>query len=250
MRTVQSRKRREVFGHIESGSVSIPMTGTDARVDRPVGACSGEVSLCRQEWSRKIWHMSGGLLPFLCPLLPYYDQAAAFWGPNNVRLMIICPAILFVGLSLKYSKKFARSDEKNAGVAMGCYVFCVATMLLAFPQHLELGMTVLAILSIGDGAAGLVGMTLKGTRLPWNPRKTVAGTLGFIVFAAPLATAAYWCSAPKGVTWGTAFALGCLASAVAALAESWQSRLNDNFRVGFAAAMVMVVNQWYLTGLA
>ena len=193
--------------------------------------------------------MSAGLIPFLCPLLPYYDHAAEHWGPHGVRLMVLGTAAVLIGLSYWHSKKFARPGERTVSVAMGCYAICVIALLVAFPHHLELGMTVLAVLSIGDGAAGLVGMTLKGPKLPWNVQKTFSGTLGFVVFGAPVASGAYWINSYPGVTWMTALTVGTITCVVAALAESWPSRINDNLRVGVAAASVVVLHQWLLTGL-
>lgn len=205
--------------------------------------------LCPQEVSRKLWHMSAGLIPFICPWLPYYDQAAEHWGPNGVRAMVLGTAFVLMVLSYWHSKKFARPGERSVGLAMGCYVGCVVAVMAAFPGHLELGMTVLAVLSIGDGAAGLIGMTLKGRRLPWNSEKTVAGTLGFILFGAPVASGAYWVNSFPKVPWTTALAVGAVTCIVAALAESWRSRINDNLRVGIAGASVVVLFNWLFVSL-
>jgi dolichol kinase len=207
-------------------------------------ALEGGISLNRQEWCRKLWHMSGGLIPFLCPLFPHYKCAAEFWGPNVIRLMIVCPAIFFMLLSVLYSTKFTRPGERNIIRAMSCYAVTVLALLVAFPDQLQLGLTVLAVVSFGDGAAGLAGMTIRGRCLPWNSHKTVAGTTGFILVAAPLGTAAYWVCAPAGVTWTSAVAVGSATSIIAAFAESWPSKIDDNLRVGIAAATVVLLNYW------
>jgi len=218
------------------------------RVDAPIVAPAAVIELGRQERARKLWHMSAGLIPFICPLLPYYDRAADFWGPNILRLMILSTAGVLVGLSCWHAKKFTRAGEKGIGVAMGCYVACVVAMLVAFPWHLELGMTVLAVLAIGDGAAGWIGMTLKGPKLPWNSAKSVSGTIGFLVCATPVASCAYWIGAHPSVSWSTAFGLGACTCLAGALAESLPAKVNDNLRIGMAAAGVVVLHQWTIGG--
>jgi hypothetical protein len=45
-----------------------------------------------------------------------------------------------------------------------------------FPRRLEVAAAVWGILAFGDGMASIVGMTLGRRKLPWNPRKSWAGT--------------------------------------------------------------------------
>jgi phytol kinase len=198
------------------------------------------IVLCRQEISRKIWHMSAGLIPFLLPLFPAYGNPQAYGGVESIRIAVLVAAVVLMGLSWFFSKAFVRPGEKHVGLAMGCYVFSVCATLIAFPDRFELGMTVLAILAVGDGAAGIVGMAVKGPRLPWNPAKTVAGTLGFVMFAVPVASVAYWLGAIPHPSFLSTCALVTVACTVAAVAESWASTINDNLRVGLAAAVVLV----------
>lgn len=200
------------------------------------------IVLCRQEISRKIWHMSAGLIPFILPLFPSYGNPQAYGGVDAIRWSVLLAAVVLMGLSWYFSKSFVRPGEKHVGLAMGCYVFCVCATLIAFPERFELGMTVLAILAVGDGAAGIVGMAVGGPRLPWNSAKTISGTLGFMVFAIPLASAAYWFCAIPHPSFASVCALVTVACAVAAFAESWRSTINDNLRVGLAAAGVLVAH--------
>lgn len=206
------------------------------------GADGAVLSLSRQEISRKLWHMSAGLLPFLCPVLTYLHPSAEEWNPDALRLIILASAICLVGLSLLSAKRFTRPDERHVGMALGCYVVCVMVPLMLFPSHLELGMTVLAVLAIGDGAAGIVGMTFRGPSLPWNARKTISGTVGFVVFAVPTATAVYVIFDKSHSGWLAAACLATVTCLAAAIAESWPSRLNDNLRVGAVAACVLIGN--------
>ena len=206
------------------------------------------VKLTRQELSRKLWHMSAGLLPFLVPLLPYYYTASDFWGVAGVRMIVLGTAATLMTVSLVYSNRFARPSERSVAKAMSCYALPVIIPLLLFPSHLELGLTVLAIVAIGDGAAGLMGMSLQGPRLFWNQGKTITGTLGFLLFGIPVATAAYWVSAQTAVTWTNAASLVTAAALVAAFAESFPSSIDDNLRVGTAAAVVLAAQRMLTMG--
>lgn len=206
------------------------------------GVDGAVLSLSRQEFSRKLWHMSAGLLPFCCPVLGYLHPSAEEWNPDALRLIILASAICLIGLSLLAAKRFTRPGERHVGMALGCYVIGVMVPLMLFPSHLELGMTVLAVLAIGDGAAGLVGMSFRGPSLPWNPRKTISGTAGFMLFAIPAATAVYMIFDKSHSGWLAATCLATVTCLTAAIAESWPSRLNDNLRVGAAAASVLIGN--------
>ncbi len=117
--------------------------------------------------------------------------------------------------------------------------------MLAFPGHCELALTALVILSLGDGAAALGGQLLHGPTLPWNSRKTVVGTLSFFACAAPAAAWVYWANADSGRTFLVALICALVASAVAAVAESVPSKINDNLRVGIAGTLSLLLTHWW-----
>lgn len=240
---------------LQNSEVSAPDSGAACALVEPAqvelspaveNSPERSVKLTRQEVSRKLWHMSAGLVPFVVPFLPYYSVSPEHWGLQGLRLMVIGTAFVLMSLSLVYSKRFARPNERSIAKAMSCYALPVLALLLLFPAQLQLGFAVLAIVAIGDGAAGLIGMTLRGPRLLWNPGKTVTGTLAFMLFGIPVATAAYWFSAQTAVTWGESVSIVTAAALAAAVAESIPSSIDDNLRVGTAAAMVMAVQRWMM----
>src|SRR5262249_54129079 len=53
-----------------------------------------------------------------------------------------------------------------------------------------------AILAVGDGAATLVGSSVTSPRLPWNPEKSTAGTLAFVVLSAIAGIGLAWWTRP------------------------------------------------------
>lgn len=98
-----------------------------------------------------------------------------------------------------------------------------------------------AILGIGDAASALVGVAYGRTRLPWNRRKSVEGTIaglvaGFLA-ASFLGAVPYWLA---GLTVPPIFQGVVLVGATAgALAESLP-RVEDNLVVPLASAAAML----------
>lgn len=116
----------------------------------------------------------------------------------------------------------------------------------------------LAVNAFGDGFANLAGILIGGRPLPWNSRKTVAGTMAFVLAAIPMATLVYWGEgtvprldlAAHPVTWTSALLIASMATLPAALAESIRSRIDDNVRVGLTAAVTIVLAQTLIVGWA
>ena len=192
--------------------------------------------------------MAPALIAFLLPWAPDYATVAEDLGPNVVRLLALVIVSALAAVMLVSSKSLSRPGERDYTTAVGGYALLVMLPLIAFPARLELGMTVLAVIAIGDGAAGLIGMTYGGERLPWNPAKTRIGTLAFVAFATPAATAAYLLSSHPAVSFINAFILGSMTAVAAALAESWESEINDNIRVGVTAVSSVLLWQGLLFG--
>lgn len=89
-------------------------------------------------------------------------------------------------------------------------VLCLLTLLSSQPQILAS----LSILGIGDSASTLAGRRSR-KRLPYNARKTYGGTLAFFLASAPFAL---YFAGPAAL----------LVAAAAALAESAESKIDDN----------------------
>ena len=195
--------------------------------------------------------MSAGLISFVVPLIPFIKPEVTLYSDSLMRTIIVTTTAVWMLSSLSFFRKFIRPGESRYDAKVAGYVLSVIAPLIAFPQHLQFGLTVLAILAIGDGAAGLIGMAVQGRKLPWNREKTVAGTVGFVLCSAPAAAFVFWISSshsPTAVPWGSAVILGCLASLTGAIAEGWSSRINDNLRVGIVAGLTLMLGHWFLIG--
>jgi uncharacterized protein (TIGR00297 family) len=134
--------------------------------------------------------------------------------------------------------------ERRRGYSVGLLLSPLAILILLFslPHRLDIVAAAWGILAVGDGMAAIAGTRLGGPRIPWNPDKTLAGSLAFCVCGgAAGALLAWWCRPaliPPPYVW---FSLGApfAAAAVAALVETVPIRLDDNLTVPLTAAAVL-----------
>jgi dolichol kinase len=192
---------------------------------------------------RKFLHMLPGLLPFVLPLLPHDD-------PPDWIAMVIVTAITMTltGVYVSLRSRVSRPGEANFYSTALSYPATVLGTLLIFPAHVEFAMVVVILIAWGDGFAYICGKNFGRRKLPWNPQKSWAGTLGFMIFSAPVASLAFWLEAQNPDVPFLLAALCCgIASAAAALAESWPTKLTDNLRVGVTAAIAVSVSYFLLS---
>jgi len=115
------------------------------------------------------------------------------------------------------------------------YPLCVLILILLFQQHSVFIAIPWTILAFGDGFATLIGRHFPIRTLPWNPNKSLGGSLTFLIIgsAAAVATAIFF-------QWDR-IAIAIAAAVVAAIVESLPLHVNDNITVPFAAAVTLVV---------
>jgi dolichol kinase len=209
----------------------------------------------RGEIVRKAIHMVPGAVPFALFLVPH---------PNPLPwYSLVVVSVLTAALTMVYiaSKKIVqRPDEQNFYSTCLSYPACILAMLLVFPQHPEFACVLVVILALGDGSACIGGKFFGGRKLPWNSDKTWSGMACFIAVAAPIATIAYFLEAnvnalaawgeggPVAVPLTMAIVCGTAATLVASLAESWNTKLTDNLRVGIAASVTVIAVHYLCAG--
>jgi len=190
--------------------------------------------------------MSPGLLPFILQVVSHRDPISP-----TLRWIILAVA---TGLGLRIFlgfRKIQRPEERNGLAAVAGYALSVMAMVLLFPQHLELGLALLAILAFGDGSATLFGLLIGGPKLPWNPAKSWSGFVAFVLVGCAMAGWIYWGESLNAegvdppVTFVMALKLVAPAVIAAAICESINSRINDNIRVGVIGAVALMLTHFY-----
>ena len=199
-------------------------------------------SLPYRELKRRFWHMAPGLLAFGLHIFPHADPM------SNLMKMIVVGCCAVIGIRVLLGFQQIQRQGEGAGVAaVAGYALSVLVMTLLFPASLELGLAVLSILAFGDGSATLIGLMLRGPRLPWNSAKSWSGLLGFITVGSLMTAWIYWGethnpeAVEPAVSFGIALALTMPAVVASAVAESVRSRINDNVRVGITAAVSLAL---------
>jgi len=203
------------------------------------------VSDLASELKRKAVHVSMGgfafLLRYLTPLQAMACAAVAL--AFNVFL-----------LHRLTDRALLRHDERDAGYSPGIALYPAAVLasIVVFRNRLELAAAVWALIAFGDGMAAVVGLTLRGPKLPWNPGKSWSGLVAFVAWGTlGSALLIRWVQrgaldAPKAWIGGSFLApgsggalsaeslliLACLSAAVAAaVAESLPTGIDDNLTV-------------------
>ena len=187
--------------------------------------------------------------------------------PWQATLMALSAVVLnFFFLHRLTGNRLLRPHERARGFSLGIVTYPAMLLLVfvLFRSRLELAAGVWGLLAVGDGLATVAGLVLGGPTLRWNRRKRWTGLLTFVVFGtAASAFLVRWTqrallggASGDAVTWiGASFMpagvldlsvsssllVGCFAAAlVAALAESLDTKLDDNFLVPVAGGAVLL----------
>ncbi|HEX5720618.1 MAG TPA: DUF92 domain-containing protein [Thermoanaerobaculia bacterium] len=191
------------------------------------------MALSRSELLRKVTHMSMGLFAF----------AVGWLGPLWSALLALTALIFNLFLFPRIGgRKLYREHEHAAGSSLGIvlYPLAVLILILVFWKKLEVAAATWGILAFGDGMASVVGMTLGRTKLPWNPRKSWAGTIAYAFFGTIAAATLLIWTAPGQYGWPFAFAVCAAAAIIAALLESLPQGLDDNIGVPLVSGLFLL----------
>jgi dolichol kinase len=150
-----------------------------------------------------------------------------------------------------FGRALARPGEPRWNGLLS-YPAAVAAAYALLPPEAAAGAW--AAMALGDPAAAFAGGRAGGRgRLPWNPRKTLAGSAAFLLSAwagiALVVAAAFPAPGgiPRGALLGDPAALGILAlwalcgAAAGALAESLDLPLDDNLPAALASGGVLAL---------
>lgn len=185
--------------------------------------------------------MSPGLLPFVFAAIPHQDPISL-----DARIIMVAVAATIAAALLRDTKNITRTRDESLKSNVFGYLIPVVGLLFLLPATPELGMTVLAVLAFGDGSATVGGLLVRGKSLPWNPDKTWAGLISFLLFAAPMACLAFVSNATPAPEMTHAVSVAVAAAVAGAVAESLPLKLNDNISVGVAATSAVLVTQFVI----
>ncbi|MBI3493644.1 MAG: DUF92 domain-containing protein [Acidobacteria bacterium] len=193
------------------------------------------------ENTRQWVHVGSGSFALLLRFLTW-KQAAALATVAFLFNLVVLPRI--------GGRALYRPADRSRGFPLGILVYplSVLALVLIFPSRLDIVAATWGVLACGDGAATLVGRRLKRSNadirrsLPWNPDKTVAGTVAFVVCGACGAVALAWWTRPSMAPLPSltfTFAAPVAAAIAAALVETIPVRLDDNLSVPATAGAVL-----------
>ena len=204
------------------------------------------------ESARQWIHIGSGAFALLLRVLSGW-QAAAMAAMALVFNLVLLPRV--------GGRQLYRPIDHERGFPLGIllYPLSVLLLMLAFPARLDMAAAAWGILAFGDGFATLVGRSrteatanlfsarsavpaVPSGRLPWNPDKSVAGTLAFLICGSVAGVALAWWVRPSitpvpPLTFTIAAPL--VAALLAALVETVPIRLDDNISVPATAGVVL-----------
>ena len=189
------------------------------------------------EDTRQAVHIAVGGLAILLPLIPWWQSA-----------LLASLAVCFNLFALQnvLGRRLFRPGERIGRLTSGIvlYPLTIIGLLLLFPDRLDIVAGAWGILAAGDGMATLLGRRVPILPIPWNPRKSLGGSLSLAIFGGMAAVAlTWWCKGtvvPPAYPWFFIVAPGVAAIAAAAV-ETIPISLDDNITVAASAAGVMWV---------
>ena len=194
--------------------------------------------------SRKIIHIGTGPIFVLCWLM-FPDVWYARWLAALVPLLITIQFALIGSGVLKDEasvKAMSRTGDRRE-ILRGplFYGIMFVALTLIYWKDTPIGMIALMLMCGGDGIADLVGTRVASSPLPWNRRKSLAGSLAVLVGGFLLALFVLWIYTSTGMFAGSI--TGYLTplviiSLVGMLVESLPFRDIDNITVTVAAALM------------
>ena len=177
------------------------------------------------ELLRKAVHIAFGLFALSLAWIPWWAAAAVAAAAVLGNWLVLHR---IVGTSI------ARHERGwDAGIVL--YPLAVLILIVIFRHDLRIAAVAWAALAFGDGFATIIGQRIGGARLPWNPDKTWAGFIGFVI-AGYIPTYVVWHVLNDSPTWLPNWLIVLGTMIAAAIAESLDLGVDDNLTVPAAAA--------------
>ncbi|MHB8653451.1 MAG: DUF92 domain-containing protein [Terriglobia bacterium] len=176
--------------------------------------------------------MSMLVFAFLLPFLTWMQAAGCALMALGFNVFIL-PQL---GVDLRKRSQDGAGASAQTGIII--YPISVLLLILLYRHDLYIVGAVWAIMALGDGLAGVAGEAIRGPALPWNPGKTWAGWVSFVVAGTLGAYALTRWVAPE-IDAGKTLAACAAAAVVGAVVESLPIRLDDNVSVPLVCGAFM-----------
>ena len=188
----------------------------------------------RSEYKRKAVHIGSTLFGLLLRWLNFWQGA-------------LCAIVAFLFnwqiLPRIGGRSLYRKEDQQRGYPIGIllYPISVLILILLFPKRLYIAAASWAIMGWGDGSASIFGKRFGKTKIPWNPDRSYAGSLAFLIFGgigAIFFTHFVWKDSPHPACWYLIL-VPFLATLLAAIIETVPMGVNDNLTVPLSAGIFM-----------
>jgi dolichol kinase len=191
----------------------------------PDHATGSEASLSSEqiEDRRQIEHLVPFGLVFLFPYLNF-SGILILGGAGLAYVLYVSPRLVRVTTRREERRRVSRPKLNYAMASLAA--------LLVFHDRIHIAAGAFALLAVGDAISNLVGRKVGGPRLPFNPRKTLGGSLAFWALGGLAAWVALLWNVPAGAYSPAALlAFSFIASAGGALIESLPQAIDDNISI-------------------
>lgn len=138
-----------------------------------------------QNLSRKLVHILSGLLFMACwPIFSTSTEARYF---ASLVPLANCLRLVTYGLSLATDEGLIKSvtrEGKPAELLRGplYYVLILVICVLVFWRDSPIGVISLAMMCGGDGVADIMGRKFGSVKIPYNKKKSWAGSISMLIF--------------------------------------------------------------------
>jgi uncharacterized protein (TIGR00297 family) len=168
------------------------------------------------------------------------------WFEYWMALVIAGIALLFnLFLMPRVGRRLFRPEEGSPPAGMLFYpssIFLVVLLFWYFGDAPHVAAAAWSLMALGDGLSALLGKTLGRHPLPWNPKKTYLGLVGFFLGGTFGVAFFLWFVSPRtgaAVLWHQAYMVALIAAFVAGVVETFPWRINDNLSVPLIGGAVI-----------
>ena len=166
-------------------------------------------------------------------LLRWFEQ----WQQQWLAIVLAGGAVLFNLFILRHlAPALFREREHQKGYSIGIIIYPLVVLILVivFPLYIAAGAW--AILAIGDSLSNLIGRRFGSRKLYWNPVKSYAGLIAFIVPSIIGSGFFLWWVKPD-IAIRELVNLAVSGSVVSGILETLPVKLDDNILVGLGGGL-------------